>query len=78
MNMEQLWNESDRGSPMYSNKKTCPSATLLTTNPIRTGLRSKLGLRGDRLATNRLSRGTVTQCHKPDVYNTNFQGKLYS
>jgi hypothetical protein len=31
--MEHRWNEIDRGKPKYSGKKTCPSATLSTTNP---------------------------------------------
>ena len=45
-------NRSTRG-------KTCPSATLSTTNPTWTGPGSNLGLRGERLATNRLSHGTA-------------------
>jgi hypothetical protein len=30
--MEHWWNEIDRGKPKYSGK-TCPSATVSTTNP---------------------------------------------
>jgi hypothetical protein len=44
-------NRSTRG-------KTCPSATLSTTNPIRTELGLNPGLRGGRPAANRLSHGT--------------------
>jgi hypothetical protein len=45
-------NRSTRG-------KTCPSATLSTTNPTGTDPGSNPGLRGGRPATNRLSRGTA-------------------
>jgi hypothetical protein len=45
-------NRSDRG-------KTCPSATLSTTNPTWTDPGSNPGLRGERPATNRLSHGTA-------------------
>ena len=38
-------------------RKTCSIATLSTTNPTWTGLRSNPGLRGERSATNRLSHG---------------------
>jgi hypothetical protein len=52
--MKLTWeNRSTRG-------KTCPSATLSTTNPIWTDLGSKPVLRGDRPATNCLSRGTAS------------------
>jgi hypothetical protein len=39
--------------------KTCLIVTLSTTNIAWTGLGSSPGLSGDRLVTNRLSRGTV-------------------
>jgi hypothetical protein len=45
-------NRSTRG-------KTCPSATLSTTNTTWTDLGSNPGLRGGRPATNRLSHGTA-------------------
>jgi hypothetical protein len=45
-------NRSTRG-------KTCPSATLSTTNPTWTDPESNPGLRGERPATNRLSHGTA-------------------
>jgi hypothetical protein len=41
LNMEQRWNHIDRGKPKDSEKKTCPSATLSTTNPTRTDLGAK-------------------------------------
>jgi hypothetical protein len=39
-------------------RKTCPSATLSTTNPTWIDLGANPGLRGDRPATNDLSHGT--------------------
>jgi hypothetical protein len=39
--------------------KTCPSATLSTTNPTWTDAGSNPGLRGERPKTNRLSHGTA-------------------
>ena len=39
--------------------KTCPSATLSTTNPTWADPGSNPGLRGRRPATNRLSHGTA-------------------
>jgi hypothetical protein len=66
-------NRSTRG-------KTCPSATLSTTHPTWTDLGSNAGLRGERLATNRLSHGTACiehllkrrtqQTAKQTVYST--------
>jgi hypothetical protein len=40
-------------------EKTCPNATLSTTNPTWTDPGSNPGLRGERLATNHLSHGTA-------------------
>jgi hypothetical protein len=57
--MEHRWNETDRGKPKHSGKKTYPSATLCTTNPTWTEPESNPGLRGGRPATNRLSHGTA-------------------
>jgi hypothetical protein len=57
--MEHRWNETDRGKPKYSGEKTCPIATLSTTNPTWTDPGSNPGLRGGRPATNRLSHGTA-------------------
>ena len=47
-------NRSTRG-------KTCTSATMSTTNPTWTDPGSKPGVRGERPATNRLSRGTAQE-----------------
>ena len=41
-------------------RKICPSATLTTTNLTWTDPGLNPGLRGERLATNRLSHGTAT------------------
>jgi hypothetical protein len=41
-------------------RKTCPSATLSTTNPTWTDRGSNTGLRGERPATDRLSHGNAT------------------
>jgi hypothetical protein len=49
------WNWENRST---RGKKTCPSATLSTTNPTCTDPGSNPGLRGERPATNRLSHGT--------------------
>jgi hypothetical protein len=54
--MENQWKEIDRGKPT-SRRKTCPSATLSTTNLTWTDPGSNPGLRGERPATNRLSHG---------------------
>jgi hypothetical protein len=58
--MEQRWNEIDRGKPKYWGK-TCPSATLFTTNPTWSDPGSNPGLRGERPATNRPSHGMPMQ-----------------
>jgi hypothetical protein len=42
-------------------RKTCPSATLSTTNPTWIDSGSNLSLRGERLATNDLSHGTAQE-----------------
>ena len=41
-------------------RKPCPNATLSTTNNKGTDLTSNLGLRGERLATHRLSHGMAS------------------
>jgi hypothetical protein len=48
------WNEDWQGKPKYS-EKTCPSATLSTTNPTWPDPGSNPGRRGGKAATNRLS-----------------------
>jgi hypothetical protein len=50
--MEHQWKETD-GENRSTRRKTCPSATLSTTNPTWTGPGSNPGLRGERTATNR-------------------------
>jgi hypothetical protein len=52
------WNEDLQGTPKYS-EKTCPSATLSTTDPTWPDLGSNPGRRGGKPATNRLSYGTA-------------------
>jgi hypothetical protein len=47
------------GENRRTRRKTCPSATLSTTNPTWTDPGSNSGLRGERPATNRLSHGTA-------------------
>ena len=47
------------GQNRSTRRKTCPSATLSTINPTWTEPGSNPGLRGERLATNRLSHGTA-------------------
>jgi hypothetical protein len=59
-------NRSTRG-------KTCPSATLSTTNPTSAEPGSNLGLRSRRSATNRLSHGLAKVLHRtrkaPGIYD---------
>jgi hypothetical protein len=52
------WNEDWQGKPKYS-EKTCPSATLSTTNPTYPDLGSNPCRRGGKPATNRLSYGAA-------------------
>jgi hypothetical protein len=47
------------GENRSTRRKTCPSATLSTTNPTWIDPGSNPGLSGERPATNRLSHGTV-------------------
>jgi hypothetical protein len=56
-------------------KKTCPSATLPTTNPTWTDPGSNLGLRGGRPATNRLSHGTALASAFKTIYK--FDGSFW-
>jgi hypothetical protein len=53
------WNENRQGKLVYS-EKTCPSATLSTTNPTWPDLGSNPGRRGGKPAPNHLSYDTVT------------------
>jgi hypothetical protein len=52
------WNEDWQGKPKYS-EKTCPSATLSTTNTTRLDQVFNPGRRGGKPATNRLSYGAA-------------------
>jgi hypothetical protein len=52
------WNEDWQGKPKYS-EKTCPSATLSTTNPTWPDLGANPGRRGGKPETSRLSYGTA-------------------
>jgi hypothetical protein len=54
------WNEDWQGKPKYS-EKTCPGATLSTTNPTWLDPSLKPGRRGGKPATNRLSYGAAWQ-----------------
>jgi hypothetical protein len=52
------WNENWQGKPKYL-EKTCPTATLSTTNPTWPDPGSNPGRRGGKPATNRLSYGAA-------------------
>jgi hypothetical protein len=54
-----LAEENRRGT----RRKTCPSATLSTTNPTCTDSGAKPGLRAERPVTNDLSHGTAHKCN---------------
>jgi hypothetical protein len=56
------WNEDWQGKPKYS-KKTCPSATLSTTNPTWADPGSNPGRRGGKPATNCLSYGAASPAY---------------
>jgi hypothetical protein len=58
MNMEQWWNDIFAGETEVLGENL-PSATLSSTNPTWIDPVANPGLRGERPATNRLSRGTA-------------------
>jgi hypothetical protein len=60
------WNEDWRGKSKYS-EKTCPSATLSTTNPTWPDPGSNPGRRGGKPATNCLGYGAAFSASK-DIY----------
>jgi hypothetical protein len=66
--MVHQWNEIDREKPT-TRRKTCPSATLSTTNFTWTDPGSNPGLRGERPATNRLNHGTAKRLVASQVYH---------
>jgi hypothetical protein len=57
-NRESWWNDIDREN-RRTRRKSCPSVTSSTTNPTWIDPVANPGLRGERPATNRLSRGTA-------------------
>jgi hypothetical protein len=63
------WNENWQGKPKYS-EKTCPTATLSTTNPPWPDLGSNPGRRGEKQTTNHLSYGTPSPPHYLKLYIT--------
>jgi hypothetical protein len=56
---ERRWNDILTEVNRRTRSKTCPSATLSTTNPTRIDLGANPGLRCERPATNDLSHGTA-------------------
>ena len=49
-------------------RKTCPSATLSTTNPTWIDPELKPGLRGERPTTNHMSHGTaMSKCNQEQI-----------
>jgi hypothetical protein len=69
VNIEQQWNHIDRGN-RRTRRKTCPSATLCTTNPTRTDLGENPHLRGEKPATNHLSYGTNSKTLRIGEWST--------
>jgi hypothetical protein len=61
-----------QGNTKVPGKKTCPSATLSTTDPAYTGLGSNPDLRGVRPATNRLCHGPILKDWKGEYNNVMF------
>jgi hypothetical protein len=55
---ERRWNDILTGETRRTRRKTCPSATLSTTNPTWIDSGANPGLRGERPTTNDLSFGT--------------------
>jgi hypothetical protein len=62
------WNENWQRKPKYS-EKTCPCATLSTTNPTRPELGSSPGRRGGKPATNRLCYGYNNLKEKQNIFS---------
>jgi hypothetical protein len=58
VNMEQQWNDINRGNQI-AQRKTCPSANLSATNPTWSARQENQGLHGEKLATYCLSYGTA-------------------
>jgi hypothetical protein len=64
---ERRWNDILTGENRRARRKTCPSATLPTTNPTWIGPGTNPGLRGERPATNDLSHGTALTILTPSL-----------
>jgi hypothetical protein len=62
------WNDIDRWKPQNLEKKTCPSATIPTTNPTSTDPGANPGLRGKR-PTNQVSHDTALPYMYLRTYN---------
>jgi hypothetical protein len=71
VNMEQRWNDADRGN-RKTRRKACHSAPLSTTNPTMTDLGANPGLRGEKPATNSLSYGTALYTGVARISNGHF------
>jgi hypothetical protein len=56
--MESQWNDTGRENQRIQ-RKSCPNATLSTTNPTWTDKGANLDFHSERPATNRLSHGTA-------------------
>jgi hypothetical protein len=57
---ERRWNDTLTGENRRTRRKTCPSATLSSTNPTWIDPGTNPGLRGERSATNNLSYGMAS------------------
>jgi hypothetical protein len=71
------WNEGWQGKPKYW-EKTCPSATLSTTNLTWPDLGSNPGGYGGKPATNRLSYGVTFFLYKFSRYSDELRGERFS
>ena len=69
--MEHQWNEIDRGKSTIR-RKTCPSATLSTTNLTSTDPGSNPGLRDEMPATNRLIHGMACAVELREFIETGY------
>jgi len=85
--MKRVWSTDGvnlTGQKRYTRRKTCPSANMSTTNPSRSDLGSKLGLRDGSLMTKRLNHGmasryvlNVTHVYKISAYFTVNNGSVH-
>ena len=77
MSVEHCWRDSDRGNLNFSTK-TCPSATLCTTNRMWTGKGSNVTLGGERPGTNALCHGTACGCCDPLLIDRGYRARSIS